>query len=251
MQLHALWGGTKCMSRVCAWMHVCVCVCVTAGIRASLVYFGASECDSSVPWCGRCLPSGLVLMQANTSAHTDIRTPAHRHTSAQMQTQTHCTHTDAKRGHSQLDHIAPDTFYGVNKVIQTSLIHHLALCIFQRDTGKHTNTLKRLICNSYIQKQREKIKEGQSSLRPSFRKWYNKMTNPVFSKPVSSYQGMCMMMMTTTILVFLVMHKDETELQISWKHLCNKTWIVSSVGGDIKNMIWILVLYSRSVFIPL
>lgn len=49
----------------CAWM------CVPAGIRDILVYFGALACDSSVLWCGWGLPSGLAVTRANTSAHRD------------------------------------------------------------------------------------------------------------------------------------------------------------------------------------
>lgn len=85
------------------------------------------------------------------------------------------------------------------------------------------------------------MKGGQSSQGPSFRKWYNKVTNPLFSKLVSSYQ--CMSTMMTTIPVSLVTHEDDSELQISWQHLGNQ-----SVGGRIENMIWILVLYPMSCF---
>lgn len=88
MHLHLFWEKVhaSCMFvgmyvYVCVCVHacLCVCVCVSAGIRASLVYSGALECDSSVPWCGRCLPSGLVLVQANTSAHTDRQTSTHKY----------------------------------------------------------------------------------------------------------------------------------------------------------------------------
>lgn len=70
---------------------VCACVCVPAGIRASLVYFEASECDSSMLWCGRCLPRGWELTQANTRVHIDMQTAARRHTWSHANTDTCCT----------------------------------------------------------------------------------------------------------------------------------------------------------------
>lgn len=67
------------------------------------------------------------------------------------------------------------------------------------------------------------MKVRHRSLGPSFRKWYNQVTNPVFIIGVSSYR--CMSMMMTAILLF----KSTTRIRESCTF--HEIWTLSSVGG--------------------